>query len=100
MQIFSATYLPGPLLILLGQAAIPVSMIISRYLLAAKYNRFQYVGALIVACGIITVLAPALVNGQSGGNLVLWSCVMIASTVPMALSSVYKEIALVRALDL
>lgn len=90
MQIFAATYLPGPLLILLGQAAIPVSMVISRYLLSARYNVFQYVGALIVAGGIITVLAPAL----SGGGSALWACVMIVSTVPMTLSSVYKEIAL------
>lgn len=94
MQIFSATYLPGPLLILLGQAAIPVSMVISKYLLSAKYNKFQYTGALVVAAGIVTVLAPALAGGASGSNLALWSCVMIASTIPMALSSVYKEMAL------
>jgi len=90
MQIFAVTYLPGPLIILLQQAAIPVSMVLSKYLLAAKYNKFQYVGALIVAGGIITVLAPAL----SSGGSIIWSCVMLASTVPMTLSSVYKEIAL------
>eukprot|EP00606_Chrysophyceae_sp_TOSAG23-5_P000579 GSChrysophyteH2.ASY1.ANO1.409.1 assembled CDS len=28
MQVFAATYLPGPLLILLSQAAIPMSMLI------------------------------------------------------------------------
>lgn len=90
MQIFSATYLGGPLLILLSQAAIPVSMVISRYLLAAKYNKFQYLGAVVLAAGIVTVLSPSL----SGGGSILWSCVMIASTVPMTLSAVYKEIAL------
>lgn len=90
MSIFSATYLPGPLLILLSQAAIPVSMIISRYLLNAKYNVFQYVGAVIVVSGIITVLAPIL----GGGGNIVWCIVMILSSVPSALSSVYKEIAL------
>lgn len=90
MQVFSVTYLPGPLVILLSQAAIPVSMVISKYLLKAKYNLFQYTGALILAGGIITVLAPTL----SGGGDALWACVMILSTIPMALSSVYKEIAL------
>eukprot|EP01031_Cornospumella_fuschlensis_P033119 gene33119-40062_t len=90
MQIFGATYLPGPLIILLLQAAIPVSMIISKYLINAQYNKYQYTGALIVAAGIIIVLAPTL----SGGGSIVWSFVLILSTVPMALSSVYKEIAL------
>lgn len=90
MQIFSATYLSGPLVILLVQAAIPVSMVISRYLLKATYNIFQFMGAVIVAGGILVVLAPSL----SGGSSPLWACVMILSTIPMTLSSVYKEIAL------
>lgn len=90
MQIFSTVYLPGPLIILLTQAAIPVTMIISKYLLGATYTKWQYIGALIVAAGIVIVLAPTL----SGGGSVLWSIVLMLSTVPMALSSVYKEIAL------
>ena len=90
LQTFSATYLDGPLLILLGQAAIPVSMLISRYLLKSRYTGYQYIGAIVVCSGIMTVLGPTI-TGQ--GN-VLWASMMIASTVPMALSSVYKEIAL------
>lgn len=38
LQIFGSTYLPGPLIILLLQAAIPVSMVISKYLVNASYN--------------------------------------------------------------
>jgi len=90
MQVFAATYLPGPLLILLGQAAIPMSMLISKYLLKREYTPFQYLGAFIVAAGIATVLVPTI----NGSGSVLWAIVMISSTVPMALSSVYKEIAL------
>lgn len=90
MQIFGATYLPGPLIILLLQAAIPVSMVISRYLVNAQYNMYQYFGALIVAGGIMIVLAPSL----TGGGSIIWAIVLILSTVPMTLSSVYKEIAL------
>lgn len=90
MQIFGATYLPGPLIILLLQAAIPVSMVISRYLLNAQYDKYQYFGAVVVAGGIMIVLAPTL----SGGGSIIWAIVLILSTVPMALSSVYKEIAL------
>ena len=93
MQIFAATYLPGSLITLLLQAAIPVSMIISKYLANAKYDLFQYFGAVIVVCGILTVLSPSLVDGGSSGST-LWACVLIASTIPMTLSSVYKELAL------
>lgn len=90
MQTFAATYLGGPLLILLGQAAIPVSMMISKYLLKAKYSGFQYIGALVVVGGILVVLAPTI----TGSGSVLWSAMMIASALPTALSTVYKEIAL------
>lgn len=90
MQVFAATYLDGPLLILLSQAAIPMSMVISSYMLKARYSIMQYFGAVVVAGGIACVLAPSV----SGDGNVLWSIIMIVSTIPMALSSVYKEIAL------
>lgn len=60
MQIFASVYLPGPLLILLPQAAIPISMILSGYLLGQKYRAFQYVGAMIVLFGILVVLEPMI----------------------------------------
>lgn len=89
MQVFATTYLPGPLVILLSQAAIPVSMCISYVMLKARYNNFQYIGALIVAGGIIIVLAPNMEGGSA-----IWAILMLLSTIPMTLSSVYKEIAL------
>ena len=67
-----------------------MSMVISRYLLKAQYNKFQYIGAGIVAGGIATVLGPSLADGGDP----VWAIVMMLSTVPMTLSSVYKEIAL------
>jgi len=90
MQVFAATYLPGPLIILLSQSAIPISMIISKYMLNAKYNRYQYLGAVVVAAGILVVLLPTMTGSASPQ----WAVVMILSCVPMTLSSVYKEIAL------
>ena len=65
LQIFATTFLSGPLVILLSQAAIPMSMIISRYLLKVQYNKFQYIGAVVVASGIAIVLGPSM----SGGSL-------------------------------
>lgn len=90
MQVFAVTYLPGPLVILLQQSAIPISMVISKYLINAKYNLYQYLGAVVVAVGIVVVLAPTI----SGGGSIIWALVMMVSCVPMTLSSVYKEISL------
>ncbi|RLN96244.1 hypothetical protein BBJ28_00005122 [Nothophytophthora sp. Chile5] len=97
LQVFAATYLGGSLIILLGQAAIPISMVISSLLLKAKYSGYQYVGAVTVTLGLLIVLGlGGNDSGSSGGGtnphlIVLWSIVMIFSCVPMCLSSVYKE---------
>lgn len=102
MQVFASTYLPGTLLVLLSQSAIPISMVISLLLLKTKYKVPQYLGALVVAGGIVVVLVPRLLypdsddSGptQSTSQILLWSIVMMVSCAPMTLSSVYKEKAL------
>ncbi|TMW62398.1 hypothetical protein Poli38472_009891 [Pythium oligandrum] len=96
LQVFAATYLGGSLIILLGQAAIPVSMVISSALLQTRYSIYQYVGAVVVTIGLIVVLGPG-VDSSAGADshmTIVWSMVMILSCVPMCLSSVYKEKAL------
>ena len=60
MQTFAAVHLPGPLLILLPQAAIPISMALSRKILHERYKCFQYVGAAAVMAGILVVLEPVI----------------------------------------
>jgi drug/metabolite transporter (DMT)-like permease len=73
MQIFSATYLPGSLLVLLTQSAIPISMALSSCFLKATYHPTQYAAAIVVCSGIILVLAPSLFGsdgGDDGGNTV------------------------------
>lgn len=103
MQTFAVTKIAsGSLLILLSQAAIPISMLISRVLLKASYSRMQYFGALLVMSGIAVALWPRLtahdegpaLPGQGATEVALWSAVMILSCVPMTLSSVFKEKAL------
>ena len=66
---FAAVYLPGPLLILLPQAAIPVSMALSARLKGERYARSQYVGAAVVVAGILVVLEP-LVTGRHAPGFV------------------------------
>jgi len=60
MQTFAAVYLPGPLLVLLPQAAIPISMALSKRVLHERYKCLQYVGAAVVMAGILVVLEPVI----------------------------------------
>mmetsp|Transcript_36313 Transcript_36313/g.108933 ORF Transcript_36313/g.108933 Transcript_36313/m.108933 type:complete len:426 (-) Transcript_36313:47-1324(-) len=69
LQTFAAVYLPGPLLVLLPQAAIPVSMALSGRLLGEKYGGLQYAGAAVVLMGIGAVLEP-LVTGRHAPSYV------------------------------
>eukprot|EP00163_Fabomonas_tropica_P008843 TRINITY_DN18603_c0_g1_i1.p1 TRINITY_DN18603_c0_g1~~TRINITY_DN18603_c0_g1_i1.p1 ORF type:complete len:461 (+),score=125.04 TRINITY_DN18603_c0_g1_i1:349-1731(+) len=92
MQSFATNYIDnGSLLILLQQAAIPMSMIISWLLVRAKYKWFHYAGATIVFGGLAISVAPRLAGGSVS---YIWVMVMLASCIPMTLSSVYKEKAL------
>ena len=62
MQVFSSIYLPGPLLVLLPQASIPISMLMSRLYLKSTYTCWQIMGASIVIGGILVVLEPVMTN--------------------------------------
>lgn len=96
MQTLATNFLAnGSLVILLQQAAIPISMMISYYLMKKRYMNSQYVGAVIVTIGLVVVLLPSFIHPtSSGSNIPLWAGIMVASCIPMCLSSVYKEIAL------
>lgn len=72
-------------------------MVISKRLLGSRYSVMQYAGAAIVASGIVVAIGPSLAIGTGGGGEaqeLIWSVVMVLGCIPMALSSVYKEIAL------
>jgi drug/metabolite transporter (DMT)-like permease len=85
----------GALIVLLTQAAIPFSMVITKVFLKAKYRMSQYVGAAAVIAGILIVLLPGLIDGSSSGSSTgIWAAVLVLSCIPMCLSSVYKEKAL------
>jgi uncharacterized membrane protein len=105
MQVFATNYITNSsTIVLVQQSAIPISMLISKLALNAKYTIAQYVGAVIVLLGIVVVMLPTFfgggdvgaVTGSSEGGLyeLLWIAVMVVSCVPMCMSSVYKEKAL------
>lgn len=60
LMTFAAVYLPGSLLILLPQAAIPISMALSNRIKGEQYRVYQYLGAVVVILGIVVVLEPLL----------------------------------------
>ncbi len=161
MQVLATDYLPGTLLVLLPQAAIPLSILASRIILRERFTQYQYLGAIIVITGIVVVLFPVLTQqsapdfscqainedmycsicqtemsqddceshrrsndptfqlmfGMEDEDLYcqwiskekaprkddwlkfVWSLVMLASCIPMVLSTVYKQVALQVQLD-
>ncbi|PRP72790.1 Drug/Metabolite Transporter (DMT) Superfamily [Planoprotostelium fungivorum] len=113
MQSFATNAITsGPLIILILQSAIPVSMVISKFLLKvtvphkkrnspvqAKYEWQHYVGAVIVIIGLVIVIVLPLVTEKGGTDTgdkmtLVWCGVLILSCIPMTLSTVYKEKAL------
>lgn len=98
MSVFAVNFITNSsMIILLTQASIPISMAMSKFLLDAKYTRFQCCGAFVVLVGIAVVLMPSFAgpsSGDDGHNQLLWALVLVISCVPNVLSSVYKEKAL------
>ena len=62
MQVFASVYLPGPLIVLLPQAAIPLSLILTRSMLKERYSWLQYMGAVVVLAGIAVIMEPVMTN--------------------------------------
>ncbi|KAL3795523.1 hypothetical protein HJC23_009236 [Cyclotella cryptica] len=60
LMTYAAVHLPGSLLILLPQAAIPISMLLSNRIKGEKYKSYQYLGAMVVIMGIMVVLEPLM----------------------------------------
>lgn len=84
-------YLPGPIQVLLMQAAIPFSMVTSRLLLQTRYKRRHFIGAAIVLAGIFIA-----VGGELGGNLLDsfeggWIVGYSLCWIPFTIFTVYGE---------
>ena len=69
LMTYAAVYLPGSLLILLPQAAIPISMFLSNQIKGEKYKSYQYLGAAVVILGIVVVLEPLMTQRHEADNI-------------------------------
>lgn len=105
MQVFAVNYISNaPMIVLVSQSAIPISMMVSKVFLKAKYTAAQYSGAAVVLLGIVVVLIPNLTSSNSTTTTtttnsdsltqIFWVTVLVLSCIPMCMSSVYKEKAL------
>lgn len=99
MQTFSFNFISsGALIILLMQAAIPISMIITKIWIQTSYKFSQYFGALVVLGGLVIALLPKFIDPPSTSSSstsneiqIVWCVVLIASCIPMTISAVLKE---------
>eukprot|EP00123_Amoebidium_parasiticum_P008162 comp18615_c0_seq1/m.20194 comp18615_c0_seq1/g.20194 ORF comp18615_c0_seq1/g.20194 comp18615_c0_seq1/m.20194 type:complete len:563 (-) comp18615_c0_seq1:175-1863(-) len=95
MQTFATNYLDGALVIMLTQVAIPISMVLSYFLMNARYNVCHILGANVVLAGLVVVLIPQFTDAKGLQPMdVIWIITLTLSCVPMTLSSIYKEKAL------
>lgn len=95
VQALGVNYLAnGSLSTLLAQFTVPASMAISYVVLKTRYTPVQYLGAIIVFVGILVVLLPTLIHNKSDGhakNPLVWAILLTLTSIPMCVSSVYKE---------
>lgn len=62
LQTFFINYITSStLVVLVGQSAIPISMIVSKLTLKSTYTVAQYMGAAVVMMGIVAVLLPKFI---------------------------------------
>eukprot|EP00741_Cyanophora_paradoxa_P010705 tig00020538_g10347.t1 len=94
LGVIGGVYTAGQLQTLLDQGVIPWTMIASLVFLSARYNRLQFMGAFLICCGVGLATVPAFKGGHLGANNRVSSIIVYAtSSVPNALSNVYKEFA-------
>lgn len=88
---------------LLPQAAIPTSMILSKFLLQKTYTKEHWFGAITVLLGIGVVVFEQIFGDNnndddenssdhsSSTTTFVWSSVVLLAVIPTAISSIYKE---------
>ena len=90
--IFMGSKVSGPMMNFLNQAVIPTTMVSSMIFLHRRYRVAHYVGSTVIIVGVLLALWPLLSKAENAGFG--YSLIYLASVIPMALSSVFKEYAL------
>lgn len=89
-MLFGGLHTSGSFQALLVNCVIPFTMVLSVLILRTRYHKTQYAGAAVILAGVAVVLVPAMVNGNNSDNNALFNIIFLLSTVPQAVSSIYK----------
>jgi drug/metabolite transporter (DMT)-like permease len=92
LMLLGGSHTSGTMQAMLGQAVIPITVIVSITLLGKHFHFLQYTGAATITFGLI--LAKLASGGaQAGADIPLYNAVFIAGQIPSAFSQCYKEVA-------
>lgn len=83
----------GNMQVLLQQGVIPCSLFFSFIFLRSRFHILQHFGALVIVLGIVLASMYQKRDSESTENDPIFLAIFCLATVPMALSSVFKEVA-------
>lgn len=94
-MVLGGVHTSGTLQVLLGQAVIPVTMMLSVMLLRKQYHMLQYLGATTIVMGIVLdkVVGTNVPADSMDQNKPVFNFIFCLALLPQALSTVFKEIA-------
>jgi len=92
LAFYSDSHVPGPMQQLIIQMVVPFSILLSVVFLRAHYSGPQYIGAFVIIAGIVLDILPSLTNSATWSTIsTWWILIYLSSTIPFALSTVFKE---------
>eukprot|EP01090_Pellita_catalonica_P023260 TRINITY_DN945_c0_g1_i1.p1 TRINITY_DN945_c0_g1~~TRINITY_DN945_c0_g1_i1.p1 ORF type:complete len:449 (-),score=34.02 TRINITY_DN945_c0_g1_i1:11-1315(-) len=82
-------YTPGQYQTLLNQLTIPITMVLSYYLLKARFSWWTILGATVIICGVLVTVIPSSSSGTSSR----WYSMLIyaSATLFFSFSFIWKE---------
>lgn len=92
-MVLGGVHTSGTLQVMLGQAVIPLTLLLSALLLGKRYHALQYTGAGTIVLGIVIAKAGSAGPDIEDENLPVFNALFCLALLPSALSTVFKEIA-------
>lgn len=92
-MVLGGVHTSGTLQVMLGQAVIPLTLLLSALLLNKRYHALQYLGAGTIVLGIVIAKAGSSGPDIQDENLPVFNTLFCLALLPSALSTVFKEIA-------
>lgn len=96
LGILPLIYLPGPVVVIMGQLGLPLMMAVSRWYLGRKHSTTHYLAAATVISGVIIGTWPEYensrnTNSQSYMLFFFWAFLLTISHLPCTFKQAYQE---------